>query len=220
MAEKEQRFTVDIEKIVDTRSCPLHIEPGIGQANRRSKHTYLSGSNFLHLYDFAVALHGRDMPTETTVKALEEKFAGLSLEYQLSNINRAKSFSRYLNALDCFYTDRPVDFPMVTAFTPEQTAVIAPMEHERWVREHQAMGWRCGNAYSVLPLAEDTSETRAALREQLRCHALTMDGEVSAEDIRAHYLTLSEEDQDKDWKPFTGMLKLLKKFDGLRIYQL
>ena len=220
MAEKEQRFTADIEKIVDTRSCPLHIEPGIRQADRRSKHIYLSGSNFLHLYDFAVALHGRNMPAETTVKALEEKFAGLSLEYQLSGINRAKSFSRYLNALDCFYTDRPVDFPMVTAFTPEQTAVIAPMEHERWIREHQAMGWRCGSAYSVLPLAEDTPEARTALREQLRCHALAMDGELSAEEIHAHYLTLSEEDLDKDWKPFTSMLQLLKKYDGLRIYHL
>lgn len=82
------------------------------------------------------------------------------------------------------------------------------------------MGWRCGSAYSVLPLAEDTPEARTALREQLRCHALAMDGELSAEEIHAHYLTLSEEDLDKDWKPFTSMLQLLKKYDGLRIYHL
>ena len=220
MAEKEQRFTADIEKIVDTRDIPLHIEPGIRPANRRSKHTYLSSSNFLHLYDFAVALYGRNMPPETAAAELEEKFSALSLEYQLSNINRAKNFSRYLNALDCFYTDKPVDFQMVNAFTPEQSAVIAPMEHERWVREHQTMGWRCSDAYSVLPLPEDTPAARAALREQLRCHALTMDGECSTEQIHAHYLSLSEEDQDKDWKPFTCMLQLLKQFDGLRIYQL
>ena len=29
MAEKEQRFTADIEKIVDTETCPLHIRPDV-----------------------------------------------------------------------------------------------------------------------------------------------------------------------------------------------
>lgn len=220
MAEKEQRFTADIEKIVDTETCPLHIRPDIRQVDRRSKHTYLSGSNFLHLYDFAVALHGRNMPQETTAEELEEKFTSQSLEYQLSGINRAKSFSRYLNALGCFYTDRPVDYEMVTAFTPEQALQIAPLEHERWVREHQGMGWRCGTAYETLPLPEDNRNARRALREQLRCHKLAMDGDVTDEEVRAHFFSLPEEDQDKDWKPFNSMLKLLKKFDGLRIYKL
>ena len=220
MAEKEQRFTADIEKIVDTETCPLHIRPDVRQVDRRSKHTYLSGSNFLHLYDFAVALHGRNMPQETTAEELEEKFTSQSLEYQLSGINRAKSFSRYLNALGCFYTDRPVDYEMVTAFTPEQALQIAPLEHERWVREHQGMGWRCGTAYETLPLPEDNRKARRALREQLRCHKLAMDGDVTDEEVRAHFFSLPEEDQDKDWKPFNSMLKLLKKFDGLRIYKL
>ena len=47
-----------------------------------------------------------------------------------------------------------------------------------------------------------------------------MEGSPSSEEIRAHYFSLSEKDQDKDWKPFNRMLQLLKKFDGLRIYQL
>ena len=38
--------------------------------------------------------------------------------------------------------------------------------------------------------------------------------------IYGHYLSLPEEDQHKDWRPFNSMLKLLKKYDGLRIYQL
>lgn len=220
MAEKEQRFTADIEKIVDTETCPLHIRPDVRRVDRRSKHTYLSGSNFLHLYDFAVAIHGRNMPPETTAEELEVKFTSQSLEYQLSGINRAKSFSRYLNALGCFYTDRPVDYEMVTAFTPEQALQIAPLEHERWVREHQGMGWRYGTAYETLPLPEDDRNARRALREQLRCHKLAMDGDVTDEEVRAHFFSLPEKDQDKDWKPFNSMLKLLKKFDGLRIYKL
>ena len=219
MAEKEQRFTADIEKIVDTSFIPLHIEPGIRPADRRSKHIYLSGSNFLHLYDFAVALHGRNMPHETTTAELEAKFCSQSLEYQISSINRAKSFARYLNALGCFYTDRPVDFEMVKSFTKGQAEEIAPLEHERWVREHIAMGWHAGNDYeTLLPDAEKAEKD--ALREQLRCHKLAMDGDPTEEEIFAHYQSLSDEDQGKDWRPFNSMLKLLKKYDGLRIYHL
>ena len=220
MAEKEQRFTADIEKIVDTRDIPLGIRPDVRKADRRRKHIYLSGSSFLHLYDFAVALHGRNMPPETGAEELEAYFADQSLEYQLSGINRAKSFARYLNAMGCFYTDRPVDYEMVTAFTPEQARRIAPLEHRRWVLEHRAMGWRAGREYETLPLAEDTPKTRRALREQLRCHRLAMDGPLTEKRIREHYLAIPEEDQYKDWKPFNSMLKLLKKFDGLRIYRL
>ncbi len=220
MAEKEQRFTADIEKIVDTASCPLQIRPDVCRADRRSKHTYLSSSSFLHLYDFAVALHGRNMPPDTAAEQLEARFVSQSLEYQLSGINRAKYFSRYFNTLGCFYTDRPVDYEMVTSFTPEQALQIAPLEHERWVREHRAMGWRCGTAYQTLPLVPDDRPARRALREQLRCHKLAMDGDPTDEQIREHFFSLPDEDQDKDWKPFNSMLKLLKKFDGLRIYKL
>ncbi len=227
MAEKEQRFTSDIKKIVDTSDIPLHIVSDTKQNDRKNKHVFLSSSNFLHLYDFAVALHGRSKESDTPMKELESQFEALSLEYQLSTLNRAKNFSRYLDAIDCFYTDKPVDYDMITEFTPEQAAVFAPLEHERWIREHQMMGWVYGKDYENVPLPNnvksDSPEGRAlrrALREQMRCHKLAMDGSVTTEDIHDHYLNLSEKDQDKDWKPFNSMLKLLKKFDGLRIYRL
>ena len=234
MAEKEQRFVRDIEKIVDTGNIPLTVIPDIRPVDRGSKHTYLSSSNFLHLYDFAVALNARynyeegirdtDPSGEDTEK-IEEEFESLSLEYQLSNINQAKSFSRYLNAIGCFYTDRPVDFDMVTEFTPEQTAVFAPMEHERWIREHRAMAWREGDFYEDAACPPDLPlEKRAGwgktLREQTRTHKLAMDGELTEEAIRRHYEELPEEEQGKDWKPFNNMLRLIKKYDGLRIYRL
>ena len=223
MAEKEQRFTTDIRKIVDTTDIDLHVVPATRKANRKSKHTFLSSSNFLHLYDFAVALHGRYRDENTPVEELESQFEALSLEYQLSTLGRAKNFSRYLDAIHCFYTDKPVDYEMVTEFTQQQAAVFAPMEHERWIRDHQMMGWVYGKDYETVPLFCDPAEEkklRAALREQMRCHKLAMDGTVSMEDIREHYLSLSIEDQDKDWRPFNSMLKLLKKYDGLRIYHL
>jgi hypothetical protein len=183
------------------------------------------------LYDFAVALNARYsyqgkesyVPTEELEKAFEE----LSLEYQLSNINQAKSFGRYLDALGCFYTDRPVDYEMITRFTKEQTAIFAPMEHERWIREHISMGWNCGDLYETAELPEemirqfgDETKSRKALREQLRMHKLTMDGEPTSEEILAHYEALPPEEKEKDYEPFNSMLKLIKKFDGLRIYKL
>ena len=223
MAGKKQRFTTDIEKIVNTSIIPLTIHPSMCKVNRKKKHTYLSGSNFLHLYDFAVALHGRSMPKETKTEELEKKFRSVSLEYQLSTLNRARDFGRYLDAIRCFYTDKPVDYEMVTEFTPRDAAEFAPMEHERWIREHHAMGWRYGNDYETLTLdlpEELQAAERKALREQMRIHKLAMDGNPSSQQIRRHYLGLSPEDQDKDWKPFNKMLELLKKFDGLRIYRM
>ena len=47
-----------------------------------------------------------------------------------------------------------------------------------------------------------------------------MSGDYGELEIARHYLTLSIEDQGKDWKPFNTMLKLIRKFDGLRIYKL
>ena len=61
---------------------------------------------------------------------------------------------------------------------------------------------------------------RSALREQMRQHKLCINGDFGELEIARHYLQLSEEDQGKDWKPFKSMLKLIRKFDGLRIYRL
>ena len=223
MAEKEQSFRTDIEKIVDTAQMPLTVEVRTGKVDRSAKHTYLSSSNFLHFYDFAVAIHGRNLPPDATVEEMERKFESHSLEYQLSTLNRARHFARYLDAIRCFYTDKPVDYEMVTRFTPNQAAIFAPMEHERWVREHIAMGWRHGDEYEGLPLevsGEAERQARKALREQLRRHKLVMDGNPTSSEIYEHYESLSEEDQGKDWKPFNKMLTLLKKYDGTRIYRL
>lgn len=231
MAEKEQRFAADIEKIVDTSNISLTVIPNTKEADRKNKHTYLSRSNFLHLYDFAVALNARysyqGSEKNVATSALEKEFEALSLEYQISNINQAKSFARYLDELGCFYTDRPVDYEMITSFTEKQMKVFAPMEHERWIREHISMGWISGNLYETAKLpAEflkrhgDEITARKALREQLRMHKLAMDGKPKRWEIFAHYEALPEEEKKKDFEPFNSMLKLIKKFDGLRIYRL
>ncbi|MBO4474108.1 MAG: hypothetical protein J5750_04260 [Clostridiales bacterium] len=224
MAGKEQRFTEDIKQIVDTTDIPLQVTPSVMANDRKNKHIFLSSSNFLHLFDFAVALHGRRKGEGTPIEQLEKNFENLSLEYQLSTLNRAKNFSRYLDAINCFYTDKPVDYEMVTEFTPEHAAIFAPMEHERWVREHIDMGWIFGNDYETavenrkdLTVAEK-KELSGKFREQMRRHKLTMNGNPTTEEIKKHYDELPPEEQDKDWRPFNSLLKILKKFDGVRIY--
>ena len=63
-------------------------------------------------------------------------------------------------------------------------------------------------------------DIRAGYREQLRRHKLGMNGAKTSEEIHKHYDELPEKEQGKDWKPMESMLKLIKKYDGLRIYRL
>ena len=60
---------------------------------------------------------------------------------------------------------------------------------------------------------------RKMMREQMRCHKQALDGELTKARILRHVDELSHDEKNKDWMPFNSMLKLLKKFDGLRIYQ-
>ena len=95
--------------------------------------------------------------------------------------------------------------------------IIAPMEHERWVREHISMAWTAGYDYESYGKTKDEV---SMLREQFRMHKLGMNGPVTSKEIRTHYDILPPDEQGKDWKPMESMLKLIKKYDGLRIYRL
>ena len=229
MTAKEQRFMRKITALVDLSHAPLTADVVLEEVDRSHKHIYLSTSNFLHLYDFAVALNARYSyqggEAKISEEQLEDEFCMLSLEYQLSNISQAKNFAKYLNAVNCFYTDRPVDCEMLNAFTKEQVDIIAPMEHERWIYEKLSMGWQSGNHYQTIPAEKlpviegcDEKTVRKALREQLRMHELLLDGKPTAAEIFEHYAGLIRTEKEKDYEPFNSMLKLVKRFDGLRIY--
>ncbi len=208
-------FLADIEKIVHINE-PGTLQLTVGTAfgpNNRLRKKYLSNSNFLHLYHFAVALNGRYtyMGAEEQVEdaRLEADFQKLSLEYKLSNINQAKKFAGHLDAIGCFYTDRPVAYGLVTAFTPQDLEIIGPREHLRWLAEKQSMGWSYGE------------KQPKAIREQTRTHELMMQEgvPVNAQTAKVHYEELPDEEKDKDIEPMNSMLKLIEKYDGLRIYQ-
>ena len=92
------------------------------------------------------------------------------------------------------------------------------------------MGWSCGDEYETITLKDAAAyglsedlpekEIRAALREQMRRHKLCMDGDPTAAEIQEHYDELPDSEKGKDWKPMGSMLKLIKKYEGLRIYRI
>ena len=96
------------------------------------------------------------------------------------------------------------------------------MEHERWVREHQSMGWKKSDFYKETPVPcnADEKSYRTMLREQTRCHRMAMDGELTQESIFMNYKAfMAEYGREADYQSFNSILKLMRHFDGLRIYQ-
>ena len=223
-------FQRDIEDIINCYGNGLIIkvlEPDYGQ--KGEKHTYISDSNFLHLYNFAAALNARYNYGEKDLDGVSDKevstaFESLSLEYKLSNIGQARSFAKYLDRIGCFFTDRSVDYPMVKEFSEDELEKIGPLEHGRWLMEHQAMGWVFGDSYKTDPSAKDDDSEkekikRKVLRENMRVHELVMDGPLTEERVKKHYDELPEGEKQKDTEPMRVMLSLISKYDGLRIYR-
>lgn len=225
------KFQADIERIVDLSAIPLEVRTKLDKNEKQRG--YLSNSSFLGLYNFAIVLHNcwswsdeeewkqaREKGRAAEVQyLLDEKnlgkattsFEGLSLEYQLSNINQAKAFARYMQEINCFYTDRQVDFDEVKEFTDKELEKIGPLEHQRWLQEHYDMGWTYG-------------EPERAQRDQVRRHWDMIPGwtgdTVTMKAAKDNYRRLNPEEKAKDTEPMKCMLAMLRMFDGLRIYRL
>lgn len=143
----EENSKNEREKIeLDVYYCWAEREKILKKSKR-----YLSESNFINLYNFAVVLNARwelgdnfkesDLLKEGKMKEFTAMFDKLSLEYKLSNINQAKGFAEYMDKIGCFYTDRPVEFDLVEKFEQDELEKIAKLEHRRWLQEHADMGW-------------------------------------------------------------------------------
>lgn len=204
---------------------------------------YLSDSNFIHLYQFATILHGRWNNIDEWKKAREaadtgafvldkknvevftEAFKNISLEYKLSNINQAKAFAKYLNVIDCFYTDKVVGFDMLESFSEEELSKIGILEHQRWLQEHYDMGWEYGDTEPAPGMSKEEKAKKKNERELIRQHydmiksTADIQDEIPAELVKANYDRLGKEEQDKDKDPMECILDMLKMFDGLRIYR-
>lgn len=221
-------FQKDIELIVDLNEIHLNVETGLAEHIHAGNRSYLSDSNFINLYNFAVILNGRwgnagwkrarlagqeeqYLSDSKIVEEFSEGFKNLSLEYKLSNINQAKAFAKYMNMIGCFYTDKAVDFEQVDKFTDEELIEVGKAEHQRWLQEHYDMGWTYG-------------KPEKAKRDFERKHWDMIPDfsgfDVSDEAAEQNYERLDKATKDKDTDPMECMLAMLKMFDGLRIYRL
>ncbi len=254
-------FLGDIKEIIalgKDSGISIEVSTDVEKRDTLRKHTYLSESNFIHLYDFAVVLNARykfmyasksdlgaDIPTyneikgnqnkqkefydyitsDEGIKKAEEWFEKeLSLEYKLSNINQAKGFAKGLDILGAFYTDRPVDFELYERISDEDSIKIGPMEHFRWLKEHEEMGWTYvdGENYD----RENGEGLYKEKRELKRFHtdmvpAELMQGKTEIDETvaKANYDRLEKGEQDKDTEPMDLMMVLLPAYEGVRFYK-
>lgn len=221
-------FQSDIELIVDLSEIHLNVETGLAEHIHSGNRSYLSDSNFINLYNFAIIMNGRwgnagwkraklagqeelYLSDSKVVEEFAEGFKDLSLEYKLSNINQAKAFAKYMNMIGCFYTDKAVDFEQVDKFTDEELIDIGKAEHQRWLQDHYDMGWTYGNPEN------DKRDFERKHRDMIPDFS---GFDVSDEAAELNYERLDKATQDKDTDPMECMLALLKIFDGLRIYRI
>lgn len=221
-------FQEDIERIVDLSEIRLRVEIGMAEHVHSANRSFLSDSNFINLYNFAIILNGRwgntawkkaklvgqeeqFLKDDNAISEFVDDFKSLSLEYKLSNINQAKAFARYMNEIGCFYTDKSVDFELVDKFTDDELEKIGRLEHMRWLQEHYDMGWTYG-------------KPEKSKRDFERKHWDMIPGfvgfEVSDEAAEQNYERLDKATQDKDTEPMECVLAMLRVFDGLRLYRL
>lgn len=199
----KNKFLKDIQNILDLKEIKLEVETRLESVDFTRKQMKLSNSNFMHLYDFAVALNAQYNVLEEDEETMLESFEQLSLEYKLSNILQAKEFEEHLDSIGYFYTDKSVAYPMVKEFSDSDLVVLGVREHSRWEDEKRNMCW--------LPAGEVQDVIKdKMLREQTRMHY----------DLDVRFIDLPREEQVKDMKPLNTMLQKLKEFDGIRIYKL
>lgn len=224
------KFVDDIDEIIRVKDVVPAFEPNVKapdpsdiievRIEEKQKKTglYLSDSNYLNLYNFALALNGRYAGAKTEDEMKRAFEDNLSLEYKLSNIAQAKGFAAQLESIGCFYTDRPVDYLPVTDFKAlirehgheDDLTKIAIAEHERWCAEKRAMGWDYGNGHvGAITLDGGKKKNDGIMREHTRLHHDLID-----------YLGLEAEERFKDSDPMEQMLELIREYDGLTIYRM
>ena len=168
---------------------------------------YASDNNFINLCDFAKAVHASylEFCREMNVADINDSFEKLPLEFKVSNIEQAKSYAYKLELINCFYSSKDLDYPVIEDFRTTEYGMrgydnlgfLCREEHVRWVREKLNMGWSYGTDYSS--------------REERNAKKIHKD--------IVPFEQLSESDKQKDEIMINNIIPLLKKFgNNIRIY--
>lgn len=120
----------------------------------RQTYHYASEDNFVNLCDFAESIHENYCNHEKEKNADYEctPFADLKLFYKLSNVEQAKSYAYKLELVNCFYSHKELDYPVVSNFrrdnedpydgkVRDDLGFLSREEHIRWVQERLRSGW-------------------------------------------------------------------------------
>ena len=174
---------------------------------KRSK-LYVSDDSFINLCDLAKAIHMSydDHCRGYSNSHINQAFGDLPLEFKVSNIEQAKSYAEKLELINCFYSSKDLDYPVVEDFRrttfsdfKDNLGFLSREEHVRWVKEKLAMGWKYGTDYDPKDVEE---------RNRKKIHSALVP-----------YEKLSEFDRSKDELMINNIIKLLKKFDSnIKIY--
>lgn len=165
-----------------------------------------SDNSFFDLYDLAKLIHVsyNEHCKGFEGSRIDEDFAKLPLEFKVSNIATAKSYSEKLEKIDCFYSSKDLDYPVVTDINhliygnhKNNREFLCREEHVRWVKEKLALGWKYGTDYGS---AEE--------RNRKKIHKCIVPYEV-----------LSDEEKSKDLLMIEGIFdQLLKLESNVKIY--
>ncbi len=198
-----------VNKIFNYIESPLKLDvETIEKSKLKKSKLYISDDSFINLCDLAKAIHiSYDKHCkEYSKNHIETNFDNLSLEFKVSNIEQAKSYGEKLELINCFYSSKDLDYPVVNDFSrteysafKDNLGFLSREEHVRWVKEKLAMGWKYGTDYDPNDRLE---------RERKKIHRCLVP-----------YEELSEEDRSKDELMIANIIPLLRKFDSnIRIY--
>ncbi len=211
------KFTEDVCSLIVAHT---NICASCSRCSKNKKtQRYLSSNKFINLCDFARAIHESYRNTLLIRGGTDVgSFDALPLEFKLSNIEQAKSYSEKLELINCFYSDKELEYPVVNRFveksvmangkkTRDELGFLAREEHVRWVKEKLDMGWKYGVDYISVDekgrVFEDTKK-----RNSLKIH----------KDI-VPYDCLSEDEKEKDRIMIRNMIPYLYNYGhGIRIY--
>ena len=200
------KFVGDIKRFIDS-DLVLNV---YAETKHKDKeiHLYASDDSFINLCDFAKAIHASydTHCDKNSIEHINSDFAKLPLEFKVSNIEQAKSYAYKLELINCFYSSKDLDYPVVENFNVNTTDkpnadnfdFLSREEHVRWVKEKLSQGWKYGTDYS------STEE-----RNEKKIH----------KDI-VPYEMLSEKEQAKDRLMISNIIPMLQKFgNGVKVYR-
>lgn len=190
---------------------PLDIRAIAEEKKKERRHRlYASDDSFINLCDFAKAIHAgySEHCKSLTADRISEDFASLPLEFKVSNIEQAKSYAYKLELINCFYSSKDLDYPVIEDFKTadygavgsDNFAFLCREEHLRWVKEKIALGWRYGEK------GKDFNTTEERNRKKVH-------------NCLVPYELLGEDERSKDELMIQNIIPLLRKFgNNIRVY--